>query len=190
MNLIFIDTETTGLNPKKHEIIELAFAVEIDGVIYCKMDLFMRPEKWDTISEKALAVNGWTIERLRRLPEKERGWTALINYMVREASYFKRKFMVVEHSRNGIFDCRFLKAFWDNSNFDAFFPYGKFFSPKAINTRDIAKKKLPDLKSYRLFEIDKALRIPVDEGKLHGAAYDRDLLIDVYDRLNNRAPRR
>lgn len=59
----FIDIETTGLSPKKHEIIEFAALKhfpEEDEVEF--LELKILPEHIETAHPKALAINGYTEE--------------------------------------------------------------------------------------------------------------------------------
>ena len=110
MNLLYIDVETTGLSPRKHEIIELAACIEIDRVAQCQFVLYFRPEKWGNISPEALVVNGWTVERLKKLPGSHHGYCIFIETlrlatgMIPNATYASAKFSIVEHSKNGSFD--------------------------------------------------------------------------------------
>lgn len=178
MNLLFLDTETTGLSPKDNEIFELASALYVNGVKYFDLCLYARPEKWDTISDHALEVNGWTRERLKALPNRDVYRDALFNMVIKFFSYTNKKYKIVEHSRNGKFDIEFIKNEW-NGQFNRLH-FSRIFHPTAVNTRDLVEKIRPNLKSYKLVECARALGIPVDESKLHGAPYDRDLLIQVY----------
>ena len=54
MTLIFLDTETTGLDPKRHEIWEIAYAVD-NGPIRSAIV----PHKFTNPDPKALAMNGY-----------------------------------------------------------------------------------------------------------------------------------
>lgn len=178
MNLFHIDTETTGFDVKKHEIIELAFAIEIDGITHCKMELFMRPEKWDTIDRRALDSNGWTIERLKELPNRN----IMIDLFFDVAGKLWLEsgcFKLVEYG-NG-FDYRFLESSWNSKHPP--YPFTHLFNKDSINVLSMAKKKLPGLKSYKLKEVARRLGIPVIESKLHAAGYDRDLMMGIYNIL-------
>jgi DNA polymerase III epsilon subunit-like protein len=189
MNLFHIDTETTGSDHKKHEVFNLAFTIEIDGVPYCKMELFMRPEKWDTIDQKALDYSGWTIERLKRLPGAA-SQIKLFEYVLyhidlRSAIQQKiqnPKLKIVEYGNR--FDYRFLESMLSNhgSKLMNVNPL-RYFDQQSINVLSLAKKKLPGLKSYKLKDVARRLGVPVDESRLHSAAYDRDLMIRVYNIL-------
>jgi DNA polymerase III epsilon subunit-like protein len=55
--LVFIDTETTGLDPQTHELVEVAWAVEGGPV-----NTLVLPHRFTNPDPKALAVNGY-IER-------------------------------------------------------------------------------------------------------------------------------
>lgn len=53
-NLLFLDTETTGLDPRVHDVWEIAFAVD-DGPIRS----FVLPHSLKTADPKALELNGY-----------------------------------------------------------------------------------------------------------------------------------
>jgi DNA polymerase III epsilon subunit-like protein len=66
-NRLWIDTETTGLNPVYHEIIEIAILVESvlpdgTGTIVSSWATKISPERIDRADAKALEVNGYTPE--------------------------------------------------------------------------------------------------------------------------------
>jgi len=70
MKKLYIDTETTGLDPKIHGIVSLAYIIESDtgepvatGEI--KMNTFEYRNKY---LPKALEVNGYTVEQIQKFP--------------------------------------------------------------------------------------------------------------------------
>jgi DNA polymerase III epsilon subunit-like protein len=64
MNILFLDTETTGLDPIRHAIIQLAYVIEIDGDEVCSKVFDLDPQDAD-MCLPALSVNNFTLERLR-----------------------------------------------------------------------------------------------------------------------------
>jgi DNA polymerase-3 subunit epsilon len=60
--LVFLDTETTGFSPTKHEMIEFAaLKVHPDGLVE-PLDIKITPKRIEDASEEALAVNGYSEE--------------------------------------------------------------------------------------------------------------------------------
>jgi len=65
--ILWVDTETTNLDPVKGDIWQLAYLIEIDGKIEEEHKLLIKPYNFDTISEEALAVGGTTLEELQKI---------------------------------------------------------------------------------------------------------------------------
>lgn len=59
--IVAVDLETTGLDPLKHEIIELGFVIFDDKTfkVYGQFNLKIIPEHIERASKKALEVNGY-----------------------------------------------------------------------------------------------------------------------------------
>tara|TARA_B100000287_G_scaffold393818_1_gene407386 strand:- start:3840 stop:4442 length:603 start_codon:yes stop_codon:yes gene_type:complete len=62
MKLVFLDTETTGLNRWKHDIIQIALVIIEDGEITFENEYKFHPERPDNADPEALRVNGYTKE--------------------------------------------------------------------------------------------------------------------------------
>ena len=65
MKILFFDTETTGLDPIKQDIIQIAGLVEVDGKIVDEFDLSCQPFSFENIEKQALETNHKTIEELK-----------------------------------------------------------------------------------------------------------------------------
>jgi len=67
---VFLDTETNGLNPHKHCILELAYKiVDVEnGQVKCAYEsVVAQPQiQWDRSDPQSLIVNGFTWEEIRR----------------------------------------------------------------------------------------------------------------------------
>lgn len=66
MLAIFLDTETNGLNPKKHRIVEIAFQIVdvLDGRVLDTYEslVTVTPQEWGLSDPESLKVNGFTWE--------------------------------------------------------------------------------------------------------------------------------
>jgi len=59
MKLAFLDTETTGLNPNDHEVIEIAIIVEEEGKEDRAFHSLILPERLARAQPEALRINGY-----------------------------------------------------------------------------------------------------------------------------------
>lgn len=62
--ILWIDTETTGLDPKENDIWQLAYLIEIDGEVVDGQNMYIRPFDFNNIDDEALEVGGITVEKL------------------------------------------------------------------------------------------------------------------------------
>jgi len=67
--ILWMDTETTGLDPTLHSIIEIAGIIDIDGTPKQYFDLFVSPHPDFEIDEKACAIHGNTIDEMHEFPK-------------------------------------------------------------------------------------------------------------------------
>lgn len=74
MKVVYIDTETTGLNPKMlfHEIIEIALIVEINGKRKFSFHSKIKPMHISRANEKALEINQYNPENWLTAPTFEK----------------------------------------------------------------------------------------------------------------------
>lgn len=67
MYLIFLDTETTGLNPEKHRLLEIAFKVvdarTAKGILSYETIIAQPMEVWAEADPASLKVNGFSFEQ-------------------------------------------------------------------------------------------------------------------------------
>lgn len=114
--ILYIDVETTGVDPHRHGLVQLGQVIEINGRI-------MRTDKWDIvpfpediIDQKALDVTGMTRDQLfapgRLLPID--AWRVIKNTWDQFINKFDRddKFILAGYNVDA-FDQRFLRRFID-----------------------------------------------------------------------------
>lgn len=64
MKIVYFDTETTGLDPVKNDIVQLSGVIEIDGEEKEVFNFKCQPYSFDNISDEALKVHGMSKEIL------------------------------------------------------------------------------------------------------------------------------
>jgi DNA polymerase III subunit alpha, Gram-positive type len=136
-SLFALDTETTGLDPTKHDIIEISIYRLNDDE---QRTWFMKPSNYDAIEPDALRVNGAKLEDLKHqtkegrekyrdpaivLPEIE-GW------LLEDMTSPEDKILV---GQNIGFDCDFIQALWAKNNASETFPFGT--RPRLLDTMQI-----------------------------------------------------
>lgn len=121
MKIAWIDTETTGVDPQKNDIISLACIIEIDGVVKDKLYLEMQPINWDNIEEEALRVNGYTIEKLKTFMTPREAHSKLNNFLGKYCNKFNRQDKYIPAGHNiGRFDIPFLAEFYKKQGINTF----------------------------------------------------------------------
>lgn len=139
MKILWVDTETTGLDPMKNSLVQLSCIAEIDGKIEGSYNTYVRPFKGDIINKDALSVTGLTIDQLREFPEPELVYTEFKSFLREFVDPYRKnktkddKFVWGGH--NTKFDIDFVQAFFIKNN-DKYF--GSFFNYRQIDTLRIA----------------------------------------------------
>ena len=165
MRQIFLDTETTGLDPAQgHRIIELA-AVEVVNrrLSGNRFHTYLNPER--EIDAGALAVHGITLESLQDKPR--------FADVARQFLDFVADAELVIH--NAPFDIGFLN--WELGLIEL----GRLeeYCATVVDTLKIAKDKHPGQRN-NLDALCKRYGVDNSNRKLHGALLDAELLADVY----------
>jgi DNA polymerase III subunit epsilon len=152
-----IDIETTGLDPKYDEIIEIAAIKVVDGTIVDKKSSLIKPNY--PVDEFIAKLTGITNELLTSAP--------LLEDILSEFSSFWKNDILIGHNVN--FDINFL---YDNSI--AF--YSIPIRNNYVDVLRLARKLLPELKNHKLATLKNHFGIV--QNNQHRA------LIDVEDTLN------
>lgn len=110
--VLYFDCETTGVDPVKNGIIQIAFVVEIDGVVVEQKEFKARPFPSDLIEETALEVNGITKEQLMNYPKPFDMYDDILKMLDRHCDKFDRTDKFYPAGYNVRFDVNFLAEFF------------------------------------------------------------------------------
>lgn len=146
-----IDIETTGIDPRADDIIELAAIKIVDGVVKSVWDKLINPEL--PIPKKVMRITGITDEMVSDAPT--------IGEVISEFVNFVSDDVIVGHNVN--FDINFI---YDRCEYFL----NRQFSNNYIDTLRLSRKLLKDLERHRLCDIAEALNVQ-QEG-YHRAAAD------------------
>ena len=185
---IFYDVETTGENPRKHSIHQIAGLVEVDDMVQEKFNIYSRPHPNAILEPAALSVSGVTEEQILSYPSmtdaKNNFCRILAKYIDR---YDKNQKAYLVGFNNRGFDDRFLRM-WFTLCDDQFF--GSWFWSDSRDTLVLASEYLESrrtsMPNFQLHTVAETLGIPVEKSKLHDARYDVELTRQIYRIITNR----
>lgn len=170
MNFCWIDIESTGLNEKKSDVIQLACIPIINGVRQKPFNEFCQPINWNGIEQEALDIHGITLEQLKTFQSPE----AMIDKFVEYMRSFGVKFTIAGY--NVSFDKRFLSSTFSKLN--RVTDFFKMFSIDIHCTYKRASevKSQINSKSLKLEELAKLYGIAINA---HDALSDIEATIKV-----------
>ena len=170
MKIFYFDTETTGLNPKFNDIIQLACIVEIDRKVVDKVNIEMQPFSYENIQVEALKVNGKTIEGLKQLQTPQQAFSQLIKLLDKHIDKYNKNDKFHPAGYNTKFDVDFLKEFFNKNNHKY---YGSYFDYHLIDVL-----QLITMENY-LGNID------IPNLKLETACKCYGMKLDAHDAMND-----
>jgi len=173
MNILVLDTETTGLDILRHEIIEIAFInfilenKKID--IKNKISLKIAPQRMDLADDRALKINGYD-------PKKWNNSKPINTYLPIFSKLIENTDVLL--GQNLIFDLRFLKKSFEEYSI----PVPKF--PKYIDTKMMGAKLVKEgiMNSSSMDKMCEHFQIKF-EGRAHTALTDCERTILVFQKL-------
>ncbi|WP_067924064.1 3'-5' exonuclease [Alicyclobacillus shizuokensis] len=177
--LLFIDTETGGLNPDKHSLLQVAMQLYDGENEHEPFTLFIKHEEY-VVTEEAMRINGLSLSDINKYGFTPTEAVSQILSWIREMDLMKEKPTLAGHNIH--FDRRFLqKLFRDGScDLDNFFSYRTLDTASVIRflkDAEILPADFPD----GLHDAAKALGIRVVDA--HTAIGDVRVNIQLYKRL-------
>lgn len=123
--IIFIDTETGGVNPEKAALIQLSGIIRIDKKDVEKFNFFIKPFENSEVNEKALEVQGRTLEELKtdKYVEEKEVYKQFIKLLDKYIDKYDRTDKFIVAGYNVRFDVDILKAFFQRHVNNFLFSY-------------------------------------------------------------------
>ncbi len=190
LKLVFIDVETTGLDPERNGLTQISGCIQIGDEVKESFDFYVRPFPRDAVDDSALRVTG--IDRRQLLPadnpnvlrvegqefsDPQQVYAQLKEMFGRYVSPYDKsdKFQFVGYNSHS-FDMPFMRKFWEKNN-DRFF--GSLFWYPCLDVMllwaQILEPVRGELTNFKLATVAKHAGIEVDKTKLHDSEYDIDL---------------
>lgn len=177
----FIDVETTGLDPVKNGILQIAGQIEIDGKMEERFNIECRPFDDDEVNAAALAVNGIELDSLKDRQDPREAFSKLKRILSRYVAPYDSTDKFWFFAYNAPFDSGFMREFF-NKNGDKY--YGSWFWTPAMDLMVLAAACLinerPSMPNFKLATVAKHLGVEVAEASLHDAMYDVLLMRQVF----------
>ena len=123
--IIFIDTETGGVNPEKAALIQLSGIIRIDKKDIEKFNFYIKPFENSEVNEKALEVQGRTLEELKteKYVEEKEVYKQFVNLLDKYVDKYDKKDKFIVAGYNVRFDVDMLKAFFQRHGNNFLFSY-------------------------------------------------------------------
>lgn len=182
-NRIFIDVETTGLDPKINNIFQLSGIIADPELnILEKFDYKFRPFDLDNCEPAALEKTGMTLDELQSLPmDYNEAFNQFTHAMSKRCNRYDKtdKFQMIAY--NAPFDSGFLREFFTKNNDNYFGSW--FWNPPICVMQASAwalQDQRADISNFKLATLCKLVGIDWDETQAHNAMYDIHKTYELY----------
>lgn len=187
--LVAIDTETTGLDFMRHEIIQIA-VIPLNNLLEPEtsmplFDMKIKPLRRDTIDPKAMSVNQTTMQDILDTGLDPSAVRDLFELWFTKLRLGETK-KLVPLAKNWPFDKPFLEVFFGHASFHDYF-HGHYRDVEAgasfrNDYSDFHAEQTPFPK-MGLQDMARRLDIPFIENRCHDAVYDAYLTSKVYKKM-------
>ena len=174
MNKLWVDVETTGLRYYENEIIQLAYLIDIDDKIVDEGNIFIKPNRFDTIDLQALSVSNTTLESFndsKYMNSKDACKKLLCKLSEYNISYNNRFMLCCYNNRS--FDDWFIREFirvnLDKPDYKITYKYFYNIGIDVITLLPLLEMKLGIQTKHKLTDLCDYFKIPI---KAHDAMSD------------------
>lgn len=169
--ILYVDTETTGTDPVKQDIVQLAAIAEIDGKVVEEFNMFCQPYCYYNIDAKALEVNRFTVEELREWIEPQETHKQFISFLNKYVDKYDKTDKFIVAGQKVSFDIGFVRE-WARKAGDKYISSYMWRNEIDLKTFTAAARAwgLLDVSDLKLETICAALGIAIK--KAHDALSD------------------
>ena len=186
MKILYFDLETTGLNPDRNAIHQLAGYVEINGEIKQRFDFKIKPHFNAVIDDKALEISGKTKAEVMAYPESKVVFGEFKRLLNQYADPYntKDKFFLCGYN-NASFDNQFLRSFFkvNGDNYFGSWFWSNSLDVMVLSTQYLMSKRI-EMPDFKLVSVAKAMGLDVDVTKAHDGLYDIELTYQIYKKIH------
>lgn len=187
--ILWLDEETTGLDPNKHTIVQMAGIIEIDYQVVERFNFYCNPLDKE-ISQDALSLTRKTEEQLRAYPHPDEAYKALFKILGKYCAKFDKADKFYVGGFNAKFDIDFLHV-WCQERGEKYL--GSFLAASTLDPMHLIAvcdylglTDCSELPNRKLVTLCKHFGIKLDENA-HDAAYDieatRELALHLMGKL-------
>lgn len=183
MKILWLDTETTGLNKEKCDIIQLSGIVVIDGEERERFDFHCQPINYENIEPASFEKTKLSIEKLKEFQTPQEMYVKFIQLLDKYIDKYDRNDKFFIAGQNVRFDVEFLQSFFNKMGDQFLFSYFRhqtidlMYFCTILHTAGLIK-----LDNFRLETIVEYLDVKF-EGDLHNAFTDVDLTRKCFCKL-------
>lgn len=182
----FIDTETTGLDPNKHHLHQVAaIIVNEDGKELDRINLRFKPKVWVYEDSALENCNITPDEILGRSLTSGEAFDKFIVFLEYHVNRFDKKDKLHFVAYNTQFDETFIRKWFDHHYNDF---YGAYFWTPAICIQKVAAWFLQDhrdkIERFKLCNVCRFLGIDFDDKEAHDALYDIEKTLELHKTLS------
>lgn len=174
MNVVFIDTETTGMNRTDNDIIQLSGMFVQDGAIQETFDFRCQPTNWKKINFAALKINHTSFDDLKTFEKPTITFNRFLDLVKKYSNNGTDKLIMAGQNIKN-FDWAFVESFWDKNNTTKEKMHAYFRADIKYDLMDLTKPlktlNIVALENIKLQTIVEAFDIKVN-GDLHDAMVD------------------
>lgn len=121
MKIMYFDTETTGVNFSKNELVQVGGIIEDNHKILAEFNIYSRPKNIESIDPKALEINGFSIQQMLAFPPAEESFKNFYEIIKKYIDINNRHDRFIPAGQKIGFDIIFIKR-WISQNCDNIHP--------------------------------------------------------------------